>query len=336
MASKLPPLLEQYLALPPEAALIMVTGVVGASTNWLVLRYLCSFLGSPGGDDDDTAVLLVSFMRDYSFWRDGAGRLVGFFLVCWVLVAGHLTWGNMMMRNKLDRRKKHLQHAYIGTDACFTQGIDLEALGRKRRFSFLDGLTCLFAASDGVPSPAPVSVSQQHPKPLTWSTAHGISGITASLIAALEALQSSNKAKKKPILIVDQPDLLLAATTTTTTDVRDMLLDARERAHAAVVTLAADGPLVKAAAAAEQQQGQGQQRATGLEQAHAALTLGVAHEADVLLCLRLLDTGAAGDVGGVLRITRGGGGGGGLDVEEHEYLYRVGSDGGVKVFERGQ
>ncbi|KLU91855.1 hypothetical protein MAPG_10804 [Magnaporthiopsis poae ATCC 64411] len=279
MASRLPSLLEQYLALPPEAALIVVTGVVGASTNWLVLRYLCSFLGgSPagGGDDDDgdgddTAVLLVSFMRDYSFWRDGAGRL----------------------------------------------GVDLEALSRKRRFGFLDGLTCLFTGDGG--GSVPVPVSQQHPKPLTWSG--GSSSITASIIDALEALQQ-NKTKKKPILIVDQPDLLLAATATTATDVRDMLLDVRERAPgiSCVQTFTTIG--------------QGQQQGTGLERAHAALTLGVAHEADILLSLRLLDTGAAGDVGGVLRITRGGGGG--LDVEEHEYLYRIGGDGGVRVFERGQ
>lgn len=56
----------------------------------------------------------------------------------------------------------------------------------------------------------------------------------------------------------------------------------------------------------------------------------------------MLDTGAASDVSGVLRITGGGAwdedaaeepGG---DVEAHEYLYFVGSDWGVKVFERGQ
>lgn len=51
--------------------------------------------------------------------------------------------------------------------------------------------------------------------------------------------------------------------------------------------------------------------------------------------MRLLDTGTAKDVSGVVRITRGGGV---LEraIEEHEYLYHVGGDGGVKVFERGQ
>jgi elongator complex protein 6 len=62
--------------------------------------------------------------------------------------------------------------------------------------------------------------------------------------------------------------------------------------------------------------------------------LSLAHEAEAILSLRLLDTGAAKDVSGVVRITRGGGA---LEraIEEHEYLYHVGGDGGVKVFERG-
>lgn len=74
---------------------------------------------------------------------------------------------------------------------------------------------------------------------------------------------------------------------------------------------------------------------TALEKEHAAFMLSLAHEAEAVLSLRLLDTGTAKDVSGVVRITRGGAL---LDrvVEEHEYLYHVGGDGGVKVFERGQ
>lgn len=53
---------------------------------------------------------------------------------------------------------------------------------------------------------------------------------------------------------------------------------------------------------------------------------------------RLLSTGAASDVSGVLRVSRGGA----VDdleqaseVEEKEVLYLVGGDGNVKVFGRG-
>lgn len=89
MGTQIPHLLEPYLALPPETSQLLLTGVLGASTNWLVLRHLYSLLrpraGRRGGDDGpagagagrgETRVLLVSFMRDYAFWKDGAGRLV--------------------------------------------------------------------------------------------------------------------------------------------------------------------------------------------------------------------------------------------------------------------
>ena len=48
--------------------------------------------------------------------------------------------------------------------------------------------------------------------------------------------------------------------------------------------------------------------------------------------LRLLDTGTARDVSGVLRVTRGPEGD---ELEEREFLYFVSGDGGVRVFERG-
>lgn len=58
--------------------------------------------------------------------------------------------------------------------------------------------------------------------------------------------------------------------------------------------------------------------------------------------VRALETGAARDVSGVLRITRGGGWeeeeeeGEGTEMgREVELLYLVGRDGNVKVFERG-
>jgi elongator complex protein 6 len=86
MSSRIPPLLEPYLALPPEASLILVTSVLGASSNWLVLRFLHSTLtrSDPSSEipqEDETKVVLVSFMRDFAFWKDNGKRLVGFSLV---------------------------------------------------------------------------------------------------------------------------------------------------------------------------------------------------------------------------------------------------------------
>jgi len=77
-----------------------------------------------------------------------------------------------------------------------------------------------------------------------------------------------------------------------------------------------------------------------LERDHAALVLNMSHEADFVMSLRLLDTGTARDVSGVLRITiEDSIEQAGEDIQrriEKELLYFVGGDGGVKVFERGQ
>lgn len=89
---------------------------------------------------------------------------------------------------------------------------------------------------------------------------------------------------------------------------------------ATVLTLASDQPLLHT-------------QQTTLEREHAALVTGMAHAADGWLGARMLDTGVARDVSGVVRIARGEGGL--LDWDERELLYHVGADGNVKVFERG-
>lgn len=88
MSNKIPSLLEQYLGLPEEASLTILTNTLGASSNWLVLRYLYSILqpgrGANTGASENEAspgVVFLSFMRDLAFWREGASRLVSFFLL---------------------------------------------------------------------------------------------------------------------------------------------------------------------------------------------------------------------------------------------------------------
>jgi elongator complex protein 6 len=82
MTSRFPPLLEPYLHFPSEAYFVLVTSVLGASSNWLVLRFLHSvFLvddtAANTADDGARKVVFVSFMRDLSFWKENAKRIVG-------------------------------------------------------------------------------------------------------------------------------------------------------------------------------------------------------------------------------------------------------------------
>lgn len=192
MSARLPHLLEPYLALPPEASLILLTSVLGASSNWLTLRYLYSYLKSSSSSsfnanatgtsgNDAPGVVLVSFMRDGAFWRDGAGRM----------------------------------------------GLDLDAATRSNRFVFVDALTGLF--SDNGPATGIGSnsgrLSDGNVKADRVLKSSRITDVQAGINAALAQLQTSRK-----ILVVDQIDVLLAASEedVTSAAVSSMLLSLRE------------------------------------------------------------------------------------------------------------
>ncbi|OTB07295.1 hypothetical protein M426DRAFT_317980 [Hypoxylon sp. CI-4A] len=286
MATRIPPLLDPYLGPPPETSLVLLSGVLGSTTNWLVLRYLYSLLSassdSVAKDDldspnkDDTSVVLISFLRDSAFWRDGAGKL----------------------------------------------GIDLDLMAKKGRFIFVDGLTGLFHAASRSHTPRPSPGNLSRTKVLATPT---LQHLRKELQDAIAQIQHSVP-EQKTILIVDQLDLFLATSEDeiSSQGLRETLLDTREKVHSTIVTVSADEPLMAP-------------QATFLEKEHAAFVTSLAHDAHLVLSLRMLDTGTARDVSGVLRVTQGGE----LDaldklVEERELLYFVAGDGGVRVFERGQ
>lgn len=99
--------------------------------------------------------------------------------------------------------------------------------------------------------------------------------------------------------------------------------------YSAIITASADSPLIHVPI-------------TPLEIDHAQFVISLAHQADFVMGLRLLDSGTARDVSGVLRIARGGNSFNhervelpDLEIKEREVLYYVGGDGSVKIFERG-
>jgi elongator complex protein 6 len=88
----LPPLLAPYVSTLPESSLTLASSILGATSNWLVLRFLHAALSSPGpnaafGADElqsgiKKKVVLVSFLRSYDFWKTEAKRLVSFVKFC--------------------------------------------------------------------------------------------------------------------------------------------------------------------------------------------------------------------------------------------------------------
>lgn len=83
----LPPLLIPYL-FPPSSSLVTLTSTLGASTNWLILRFLYSALlprkrlethddvgSSSHSESRNLHVVFASWLNDFPFWRDAAKRL---------------------------------------------------------------------------------------------------------------------------------------------------------------------------------------------------------------------------------------------------------------------
>ncbi|KAK2782678.1 hypothetical protein FQN52_000778 [Onygenales sp. PD_12] len=347
----------------PRGALTLLTSVLGATGNWVVVRVLCDALAGEGmgvgmrmgseggmsmGGDRKVVVVLVSFLRGWEFWR-GEGRRVG---------------------------------------------LDLNRLSNQGSFVFIDGLSELFSTPQQTPAPAPAptapsssaipsrtplrpqpargtgplpirpaattttttttSTSNQ-PKPasqrkLHWSSKAGLDALEQAISSAIDDVTGSTASDERPVenevlLVLDQPDLLLAATGpgmgVGAVEMGEWVMGLRERVHSTLVTLSADSPLIHIASDTNEVQ----QQPTPLETEHAALVVGMAHQARTVMQLRGLDTGVARDVSGVLRISKGGGwaemrgkGDGQTEgeVEEKEVLYFVQGDGAVRVFGRGE
>ncbi|KAE8354238.1 hypothetical protein BDV28DRAFT_88875 [Aspergillus coremiiformis] len=345
----LPPLLAPYVSSLPQSSLTVLSSVLGATGNWLILRFLYAALNAPSNSETefglnqsdgvkDKKVVFVSFLRGWEFWRSEAKRL----------------------------------------------GLDLARLTDKRQFAFIDGLSELFdnpttAAAPSQPSfpgtapPRTVLPVRSPPGPVPGRTPHLLSRpgnvstnpaskeigpvkrlhLSGNGTAALDALERDiatvMKQLKTPtpgeaeepelVLIIDQPDLLLAATGPSkgigATEMGEWVMGLQQNAYATIMTLSADSPLIHNASAIAHQP------ATPLETEHAAFAIGSAHRAQMVMQLRSLETGAARDVSGVLRVGKGGAWGqkdAGTEGnwEEKEVLYFVQRDGGVRVFGRGE
>ncbi|KAL1583319.1 hypothetical protein WHR41_08066 [Cladosporium halotolerans] len=154
-----------------------------------------------------------------------------------------------------------------------------------------------------------------------------VSALEKKITTAITQATASNTTTKT-LLILDYPSLLLATTPTITSIVLSNLLLAL-RSHPSVLstllTTPADGPFVSASLPDVNV------APTPVESESAAFTVQQAHAACTVLSVRELDTGAARDVSGVLRVTKGGDGD--AEVKEWEGLYLVGRDGGVKIVE---
>lgn len=153
-------------------------------------------------------------------------------------------------------------------------------------------------------------------------------------LSTITASQSSAPSARNVILILDAPDVLLSlqvAASTPVTTLQSLLFTLRSNPsiHSTIMSLSSDinGPPSGLPAG---------HIPPPLETSTQAFLVGIAHEADLIIGCRGLDTGGAGDVSGVIRITKGAEDEdqGKQDWKEQELLYFVKGDGDVKVWER--
>ena len=95
---RIPTILQPFIQVPSEHSLHVISHVLGASANWLIIRYLCAILGNGNhGRQHDAsvvdyldgsmatnntlndegnlvAVVLVSWMREWEFWQTETRR----------------------------------------------------------------------------------------------------------------------------------------------------------------------------------------------------------------------------------------------------------------------
>ncbi|KAA8895987.1 hypothetical protein FN846DRAFT_911140 [Sphaerosporella brunnea] len=207
-----------------------------------------------------------------------------------------------------------MHQATFHNDCMRKLGIDLAQYSQKEKYFFVDGFTGLFFQ--------PTGQRCSRGCPVVRPSLQGLSDDVNALIEeVLSALEEGSKA----YLVIESPDLLLAAGGYSSLVLLNELLDWHDRVYSTTVMIHADSALVS-------------QTRSRFETESASFATSLAHEASILTSLRMLDTGLARDISGVLRITKR------PEisavVSEHgwndkEVLYFV-NDGSVDVFSRGE
>ena len=88
----IPPLLSASLSSLPCTSLTLLTSTLGATTSWLIVRFVCAALkgndhrvshdvNGSHGHSYDQRVVLVSWLRDEAWWKESGRKLVSRFYI---------------------------------------------------------------------------------------------------------------------------------------------------------------------------------------------------------------------------------------------------------------
>lgn len=153
---------------------------------------------------------------------------------------------------------------------------------------------------------------------------------TQAIATTTSTKADSQETYDEPVLIIDGLDFLIASQPDlTAAAVSQMLTTVRQHVYSTILSVSSDGPLLH-----------GNTISTSpLEYEHQALIATLAHQSQLVMQLRGLDTGTAKDISGVVRISHGGTHEDEPEKQslpEGEWLYKVSGDGSVRIWGRGE
>ncbi|KAF2477290.1 uncharacterized protein BDR25DRAFT_321690 [Lindgomyces ingoldianus] len=360
-SSRIPPLLQPYTRLPKDDSIILLTSVLGASANWLIIRFLCDALttdfksdneGGNGADGpEETAVVLVSWVREWEFWKS-EGRKGGGLDLERLMMAKRIAFvdgltgmflprveGEKEMENEVERIPQIAKTAE-GLVRRTPQSI-VPVRGPPGRTPARDPAAAVVASTTTWNSTSKNQPNTSTTPGFFTLTSPDLKPLSSTISSAIAYLQPPSTTTKKILLILDSPSILLATSpspstsTLTSSTLCSTLLTLQTNppypASHILVHLNADTPLLSPS--------------SPLEIDEHNLLVKLAHMSTRICSCRVLDTGVARDVSGVLGVTqnrvRGGLVLGMLEGEDEEstkgreLLYLVKGDGSVRVFERG-
>lgn len=153
-----------------------------------------------------------------------------------------------------------------------------------------------------------------------------------SAISQAEQVFRTSSSSEHITIVIDGIDCLLALNPSLgATQVLALLTDIQSRVRNLIVTCSADSALLHNI----------EPGSTPIEVEGSTLVRSLAHQAGWVFACRPLGTGAARDVSGIIRVSRGGGDSsddeeGGGSLEDGEWLYQLKGHGSVRVWSRGE
>jgi elongator complex protein 6 len=365
-STRIPSHLQPYVHLPRDESLLLLTSTLGASANWLITRFLCDALSNnsdEGGDEEVHNVVLVSWMREYDFWKQEARKGAGLDLER-LRREGKFAFVDGLSELCLDLNDTPLDGPTdSGTEQTTPQAHVASATGRSPAQRGPQILPVRGPPASMIPARGPpqtpaqparsavtmTATSTQAANPSRTTPGHytmkslDLAHLKTTIASAVSSLAptASIVAQRKTLLVLDNPDIFLALNPTINQSAMTTLilaLHSLPTVSHVLTHIQADTPLLSLSTPPQP-----------LEITHHNLLVKLGHMSQRILGVRVLDTGVARDVSGVIRITEQRVGWMELGIEDDsekgrnsgdngkgkEFLYQVKGDGSVRVFERG-